>query len=285
MSGLRRALHPILIAAVVFAVLPFALPRFGSAGTLATEIAIYTLYAMGFNLLLGYTGLVSFGASAFFGTASYAAGLASVHITANPFLCILFGTIFAAALGLVLGAIILRRRGIYFSLLTLAFTQLFYEIAFKWTDFTGGENGLQGVTRPVLTSNLAYHFFVAAVVLVAMYAIWRIVHSPFGRVLQAIRDNRQRVQCLGYNVANYQLGAFVLSAAVIGLAGSLLTFLIQSVYADNLNWQHAGDPVMMTILGGIHHFLGPLWGSIIFIVLSDQLSSMTEHWWLFFGRC
>ncbi|HWS08657.1 MAG TPA: branched-chain amino acid ABC transporter permease, partial [Xanthobacteraceae bacterium] len=151
MSGLRRVLHPILIAAVVFAVLPFALPRFGSAGTLATEIAIYTLYAMGFNLLLGYTGLVSFGASAFFGTASYAAGLASVHVTANPFLCILFGTIFAAALGLLLGAIILRRRGIYFSLLTLAFTQLFYEIAFKWTDFTGGENGLQGVTRPVLT--------------------------------------------------------------------------------------------------------------------------------------
>ena len=102
MSGLRRVLHPILIAAVVFAVLPFALPRFGSAGTLATEIAIYTLYAMGFNLLLGYTGLVSFGASAFFGTASYAAGLASVHVTANPFLCILFGTVFAAALGLVL---------------------------------------------------------------------------------------------------------------------------------------------------------------------------------------
>jgi len=283
MTSLRRALHPVLIAAVIFVVLPFALPRFGSTATLATEIAIYTLYAIGFNLLLGYTGLVSFGASAFFGTASYAAGFTSIHLTADPFLCIVFGTVFAAALGLVLGVIILRRRGIYFSLLTLAFTQLFYEIAFKWTDLTGGENGLQGVTRPVLASNLAYHFFVAAVVLVAMYAVWRIVHSPFGRVLQAIRDNRQRVQCLGYNVANYQLGAFVLSATVIGLAGSLLTFLIQSVYADNLNWQHAGDPVMMTILGGIHHFLGPLWGAIIFIVLSDQLSSMTEHWWLFFG--
>jgi MFS family permease len=101
--------------------------------------------------------------------------------------------------------------------------------------------------------------------------------------LRLVATDRRGVQCLGYNVANYQLGAFVLSAAVIGLAGSLLTFLIQSVYADNLNWQHAGDPVMMTILGGIHHFLGPLWGSIIFIVLSDQLSSMTEHWWLFFG--
>jgi ABC-type branched-subunit amino acid transport system ATPase component/ABC-type branched-subunit amino acid transport system permease subunit len=283
MTSRRRSLHPVLIAAVIFLFLPFVLPRFGSSATLATEIAIYTLYAIGFNLLLGYTGLVSFGASAFFGTASYAAGLSSIHFSQNPFLCILFGTVFAAALGIVLGVIILRRRGIYFSLLTLAFTQLFYEIAFKWTDFTGGENGLQGVTRPVLASDLAYHFLVATVVLVAMYAVWRIVHSPFGRVLQAIRDNRQRAQCLGYNVANYQLGAFVISATVIGLAGSLLTFLIQSVFADNLNWQRAGDPVMMTILGGIHHFLGPLWGSIIFIVLSDQLSSMTEHWWLFFG--
>jgi len=275
--------HPLLVAAIVFAALPFLLPLFGSTATLATEIAIYTLYALGFNLLLGYSGLVSFGASAFFGTASYAAGLASIHFVQNPLLSILFGTLFAAALGLVLGIIILRRRGIYFSLLTLAFTQLFYEVAFKWTDVTGGENGLQGVVRPILTSNLSYHFFVAAVVLAGMYAVWRVVHSPFGRVLQAIRDNQQRVRCLGYDIRNYQLGAFVLSATVIGLAGSLLTFLIQSVYADNLNWQHAGDPVMMTILGGIHHFLGPLWGSMIFIVLSDQLSSFTEHWWLFFG--
>jgi branched-chain amino acid transport system ATP-binding protein len=283
MSKFKPRLHPILIAAAIYLALPFVLPRFGSAATIGTEIAIYTLYALGFNLLLGYTGLVSFGASAFFGTASYAAGLANIYVAQNPLLCILLATIFAAALGLVLGLIILRRRGIYFSLLTLAFTQLFYEITFKWTDLTGGENGLQGVTRPILTSNLSYHFFVVAVVLGGMYAVWRIVHSPFGRVLQAIRDNGQRVRCLGYSTTRYQLGAFVLSATIIGLAGSLLTFLIQSVYADNLNWQHAGDPVMMTILGGIHHFLGPLWGSMIFIVLSDQLSSVTEHWWLFFG--
>jgi ABC-type branched-subunit amino acid transport system ATPase component/ABC-type branched-subunit amino acid transport system permease subunit len=283
MSRMRHAIHPVVVAAAIFLALPFVLPRFGSTATLATEIAIYTLYALGFNLLLGYTGLVSFGASAFFGTASYAAGLANIHLIANPLLAIALGTVFAAALGLVLGAIILRRRGIYFSLLTLAFTQLFYEIAFKWTNFTGGENGLQGVSRPLFASNLSYHFFVTAVVLAGIYAVWRIVHSPFGRVLQAIRDNQQRARCLGYPVRKYQLGAFVLSATIIGLAGSLLTFLIQSVYADNLNWQHAGDPVMMTILGGIHHFLGPLWGSMIFIVLSDQLSSVTEHWWLFFG--
>jgi ABC-type branched-subunit amino acid transport system ATPase component/ABC-type branched-subunit amino acid transport system permease subunit len=279
----KRLLHPILVAGVVFAVLPFILPRIGSTASLATEIAIYALYGLGFNLLLGYTGLVSFGASAFFGAASYAAGLAVLHLFHNMYLAIIFGTVTAAVLGLIIGLLILRRRGIYFSLLTLAFTQLFYEIAFKWTDVTGGENGLQGISRTSLHSPLAYHYFVVVVVLCGIYAIWRIAHSPFGRVLQAIRDNEQRVRCLGYDTKGYKLGAFVLSSLFIGLGGSLLTFLIQSVYADNLNWQHAGDPVMMTILGGIHHFLGSTWGAIIFLILSDQLSSLTEHWWLFFG--
>jgi ABC-type branched-subunit amino acid transport system ATPase component/ABC-type branched-subunit amino acid transport system permease subunit len=284
MKAARRwLLHPILLAGVLFAVLPFILPRIGSTASLATQIAIYALYALGFNLLLGYTGLVSFGASAFFGAASYAAGIAVLHLFDNMYLSILFGTVMAGILGLVIGLLILRRRGIYFSLLTLAFTQLFYEIAFKWTDVTGGENGLQGISRSSLVSPLAYHYFVVLVVLCGMYVIWRIVHSPFGRILQALRDNEQRVRCLGYDTKRIKLVAFIISATVMGLAGSLLTFLIQSVYADNLNWQHAGDPVMMTILGGIHHFLGPTWGAIIFIVLSDQLSSLTEHWWLLFG--
>ncbi|MEO6781997.1 MAG: ATP-binding cassette domain-containing protein [Bradyrhizobium sp.] len=284
MNATRKSLlHPILVAGIVFAVLPFVLRRIGSTTTLGTEIAIYALYALGFNLLLGYTGLVSFGASAFFGAASYAAGIAVLHLIDNMYFSILFGTVTAGVLGLVIGLLILRRRGIYFSLLTLAFTQLFYEIAFKWTDLTGGENGLQGISRSTLSSPLAYHYFVVGVVLCGMYVVWRIVHSPFGRVLQALRDNEQRVRCLGYDTKRIKLIAFIISATVMGLAGSLLTFLIQSVYADNLNWQHAGDPVMMTILGGIHHFLGPTWGAVIFIILSDQLSSLTEHWWLFFG--
>jgi ABC-type branched-subunit amino acid transport system ATPase component/ABC-type branched-subunit amino acid transport system permease subunit len=269
--------------AVAFAVLPFVLPLIGSTLGLANEIVIYTLYAVGFNLLLGYTGLVSFGASAYFGVASYAAGLAFLHFGIGVVPSVVFGTVFSGLLGLALGTLILRRRGIYFSLLTLAFTQLFYEIGFTWTDFTGGENGLQGITRPTFTDQGSYYVFSAVVVTAAVYATWRLVHSPFGRVLQAIRDNERRTRCLGYDTQRYKLGAFVLSSALIGLGGSLLTFLIRAVYADNLNWQHAGDPVMMTILGGIHHFLGPLWGSIIFIILRDQLSSVTEHWWLFFG--
>ena len=284
MSRLRGTVtHPIFIATVAFALLPFVLPRVGSSVSLGTEIVLYTLYGIGYNLLLGYTGLTSFGPSAYFGVAAYAAGLAQLHLASNIYVAIVLGTLVAGLTGLVLGTLILRRRGLYFSLLTLAFTQLFYEIAFQWTDLTGGENGLQGMSRPGLESNVAFHFFCSAVVVAAIYLVWRIVHSPFGRVLQAIRENEQRARCLGYNTHRYKLLAFVLSSTFMGLAGSLLTFLILGVYADALNWQHAGDPVLMTVLGGMHHFLGPLWGAFTFILLRDQLSSFTEHWWLFFG--
>ncbi|MGH7156366.1 MAG: branched-chain amino acid ABC transporter permease, partial [Acetobacteraceae bacterium] len=279
----RLLTHPLLVMAVVFAVLPFVLPAIGSTISLATEIEIYALYGLGFNLLLGYTGLVSFGASAYFGLASYAAGAAFLHLVPNMYLDLAVGTAFGGLVGVAVGALILRRRGLYFALLTLAFTQLFYEIAFHWTTFTGGENGLQGITRPTLTSPLAFHFFTGAVVVIACWLLWRIAHAPFGRVLQAIRDNEQRVRCLGYNTFGYKLACFSLSSVFIAFAGSLLTFLIEGVYADNLNWLHAGDPVLMTILGGIHHYLGPLWGAGIFLILSDQLSSFTEHWWLIFG--
>ncbi len=284
MSRLRSiATHPVVIVSVVFALLPFVLPRVGSTVSLGTEIALYTLYGIGYNLLLGYTGLVSFGPSAYFGMAAYAAGLSQLHLASNIYVAIVLGAVAAGITGLVLGTLILRRRGLYFSLLTLAFTQLFYEIAFQWTPVTGGENGLQGMTRPGLESSLTFHFFCSAVVVGAIYLLWRVVHSPFGRVLQAVRENEQRARCLGYNTHRYKLIAFVLSATFMGLAGSLLTFLIQGVYADVMNWQNAGDPVLMTVLGGMHHFLGPLWGAFTFILLRDQLSSFTEHWWLFFG--
>jgi ABC-type branched-subunit amino acid transport system ATPase component/ABC-type branched-subunit amino acid transport system permease subunit len=284
MSRLRQFItHPLVVLALVFIIMPAVMSMAGSTLSLATQVVIYTLYGLAYNLLLGYTGMVSFGSSVFFGMASYASALFAIHVVQNVVLALLVGTLFAALLGLVLGLLILRRRGLYFALLTLAFTQLFYEICFRWTDLTGGENGLQGVERPGLESASHYYIFCAVVVVVCAWLLYRVAHSPFGRVLQAIRDNEMRVQYLGYNPWNYRLSALVLHAAFIGLGGGMLSFLIHGVYADNLNWQHAGDPVMMTLLGGIHHFLGPLWGAIIYINLSDQLSSLTEHWWLFFG--
>ncbi|MBO1110618.1 branched-chain amino acid ABC transporter ATP-binding protein/permease [Bordetella petrii] len=284
MKSLRNPLaQPLVVLALVFIVLPVLMTLAGSTISLATQVVIYALYGIAYNLLLGYTGMVSFGSSMFFGMASYASALFSLHVTQNVVLALIVGMVFAALLGLLVGALILRRRGLYFALLTLAFTQLFFEICFRWTSFTGGENGLQGVLRPGLEGAVNYYVFCAVIVLVCAWLLQRIVHSPFGRVLQAIRDNEKRVQYLGYDPWGYKLCAIVLHAAFIGLGGGMLSLLIHGAYADNLNWQHAGDPVMMTLLGGIHHFLGPLWGAIIYINLSDQLSAYTEHWWLIFG--
>ena len=284
MSRWRRvASHPLLILGVVLVILPFATSSLGSTTGLATEVVIYALYGIAFNLMLGYTGLVSFGASLFFGTGSYIATLTALRISQNIFLGLALAVLLSIVLSLLLGLLILRRRGIYFALLTLAFTQLFYEIAFHWTSVTGGENGLQGVLRDTFASAGAFYAFTAVIVMVSAAVMLRIVHSPFGRVLQVIRDSERRAQCMGYDPCRYKLGVFVVSSTFIGLAGGLLAFLIRGAYADNLNWVHAGDPVLMTVLGGMHHFLGPMWGALIYINLQDRLSAVTEHWWLFFG--
>ncbi|MGH7209859.1 MAG: ABC transporter permease subunit, partial [Acetobacteraceae bacterium] len=185
----------------------------------------------------------------------------------------------AAAIALI----ILRRRGLYFSLLTLAFSQIAFEVAFKWTALTGGENGLQGVPRPLITSNTAFHVFTVITVTLGMWLLWRIAHTPFGRTLQALRDNEQRVRALGYSVFRLKLTAFVVMAGVLGYSGALLAFMLRGAYADNLGWQHAGDALLMTVLGGVHQFLGPLWGAIAFVLLEDKLSTLTENWWLLFA--
>ncbi|WP_297750702.1 branched-chain amino acid ABC transporter ATP-binding protein/permease [Hydrogenophaga sp.] len=250
-----------------------------------TQIAIYVLYAAGIGLLVGYLGLVPFGGSVFFGLASYAAALSLLHWFAdlNEFVGLAFAVVFTALVALPVGALILRRRGLYFSLLSLACAMITYEIAYKWTDFTGGENGLQRVPRPVLESDLAFHLFVVGAVLVTLWLMWRLAHSPLGRLFQAIRDNEQRASSLGYDVQRVKLAGFVLSAAITGLAGGLLTLFMRGVYANPLSWEHAADALLMTVLGGMHHFVGSLWGAVLFIVLEDQLSTLINNWWLVFA--
>ncbi|WP_315837467.1 branched-chain amino acid ABC transporter ATP-binding protein/permease [Bradyrhizobium prioriisuperbiae] len=275
--------HPVLWVAVVLNVLSALWFALGAPVSLVTQIAIYTLYGAGVNLLVGYTGLVPFGASVFFGCASYAAAFFLLGGIGNEFAALALSIAFSILLGLAIGAIILRRKGLYFSLLTLAFSQIAFEVAFKWTSVTGGENGIQGVPRPNFASDTSFHFFVVVTVVLAMWLMWRLAHAPFGRVLQAVRDNEQRASSLGYNVYLVRLGSFTLMAAVVGYAGALLTLMLQGVYADNLSWQHAGDSLLMTVLGGVHHFLGPLWGAIAFIILENRLSAFTENWWLIFA--
>ncbi len=274
---------PALWVALVLTALSALWMALGAPISLITQIAIYTLYGAGVNLLVGYTGLAPFGASVFFGCASYAAAFFILGGFANDLAALGLSVVFSIFLGLIVGAIILRRRGLYFSLLTLAFSQIAFEIAFKWTAVTGGENGLQGVARASFASDTTFHAFVVATVVLAVWLLWRLAHSPFGRALQAVRDNEQRASSLGYNVYFIRLSAFTLMAAVIGYAGALLTLMLQGVYADNLSWQHAGDSLLMTVLGGVHHFLGPLWGAIAFIILENRLSAIIENWWLIFA--
>ena len=169
------------------------------------------------------------------------------------------------------------------SLRARAFSQIAFEIAFKWTDVTGGENGIQGLPRPMLANPWTFHVFTVVTVAIGLALLWRIAHSPFGRSLQALRDNEQRAQSLGYDTFRLKFAAFVLMGGFIGYAGGLLALMLGGAYADNLSWQHAGDSLLMAVLGGVHHFLGPLWGAIAFILLEDRLSALTESWWLMFA--
>ena len=280
MTGFR---HPVLWVAVVLVALSLAWHAIGAPDSLITEIAIYTLYGAAVNLLVGYTGLVPFGASVFFGIASYATAISLRDGIGNEAFALLFAVGFSLLLGLLIGLIILRRRGLYFSLLTLAFSQTGFEIAFRWTALTGGENGLQNVPLPWLHNPLVFHVFAIATVTAGMALLWRIAHSPFGRTLQALRDNETRVRSLGYNPFRIKLIAFVLMGGFIGFAGGLLALLLRGAYADNLSWQHAGDALLMTVLGGVHQFLGPLFGAIAFVILQDRLSALWQEWWLLFA--
>ena len=276
--------HPIVVATSVLIIASALALAVGMPVARVTQIAVYTLYSAGVNFLIGYLGLVPFGASFFFGTAGYAVALlGGAMIGGNEVMDLLVAATFSVLIALVVGAIILRRRGLYFSLLTLACSQIAFEIAFKWTDVTGGENGIQNVARPLFPSALAFHCFALAVVICVLWGLWRVAHSPFGRLMQALRDNEERVASLGYNTYQAKLVAVIVAGGVIGVAGGLMVLLLQGAYANNLSWQHAGDPVLMAALGGVHHFLGPLWGAIIFIVLEDRLSALTDNWWLFFA--
>jgi branched-chain amino acid transport system ATP-binding protein len=275
--------HPVLVVFVVLLGLTGIWHLIGAPIGLITQIAIYTLYGAGVCVLVSYTGLVPFGASVFFGCASYAVAFVMLRGAPNEIVGLIFCVAFSLVLAAVIALIILRRRGLYFSLLTLAFSQIAFEIAYKWTDVTGGENGVQGVPRPLFASAWSFHAFTVVTVCLGVGLLWRIAHSPFGRSLQALRDNEQRAQSLGYDTFRLKFVGFVIMGGIVGYAGGLLAFMLKGAYADNLSWQHAGDSLLMAVLGGVHHSLGPLWGAIAFILLEDRLSAITESWWLIFA--
>ncbi len=285
--------HPLLILFALFLVLPFLMVQLGSTISMANEILIFSVLILGFNILLGYTGLLSFGHGAFYGLGAYFCGLAQIHFFRGmvilPILCGILG---ATLIGVILAYLLMRKRGVYFSLLTFAFTMMFFYIVFRATAITGGENGLGGIERyPLnllivkinLANQLAFYYFSWVWVVLATILIWRIVHSPFGRVLQAIRENEVRTFCLGYNPKQYKFMAFVFSAFFGGLAGALYTLLLNFAYPQTLHVVTSGEIAAMALVGGMRNFFGPVVGSSIFIFLRDLLSSYTENWLVFFG--
>jgi branched-chain amino acid transport system permease protein len=242
----------------------------------AVDILCWSLLAVSVDLLLGFTGLLSFGHAAFWGTAAYAAGLAAVH-TGVPFpVAVLLGAIAAAVLAVPIAYLAVRRVGIYFAMVTLAFAQLVYYVANQWRSVTGGENGLQGVPRELFGLDLSdsYYFYYAALPIVALglFAAWRIVHSPFGRVLLAIRDNTARTRALGYPAHRYKIVAFVLSAFLAGLGGGLFAIGHGFVALDVLHWTTSGKAVIMVVLGGIGTLWGGALGAALVIYLEDLLA-------------
>ncbi|MDM7943975.1 MAG: branched-chain amino acid ABC transporter ATP-binding protein/permease [Hydrogenophaga sp.] len=281
--------RPLWIGAAALVALPIAFQAIGLTLDSATVVVILALAAMGLNLLVGFTGLVSFGHAAWFGIGGYAAGLAQLHWFKDQMLLpMLFSVLFTAALSLIVGFLILRRRGVYFSLLTLALCALTFAVSFRWTSVTGGEGGLGGIERatfgPIdLNDHLSFYVFTALIGLAVLCVLHRVIRSPFGHVLVAIRENQQRATFQGYNVERYKLVAFVLSATVTALAGSLMVFLHRLAAAESTAVHFSGELLAMVVIGGMHSFLGPALGALFFLLFRELFSMWTDNWLLYFG--
>lgn len=281
--------HPSVSIIAFFAILPFIVPY----KALATQVLVYGLFALGFNLLYGYTGLLSFGHAAYFGLGAYGAGITLAKLGWHSvWLALAVGVAAAGVGGVFVGFFSLRRRGIYFAMLTLAFAQLFYFIAFHMADLTGGDDGLRGIPQlslglfaweVSLGNPLSFHYFALFWVGLAVVALRRILDSPFGAVLAAIRENGDRAQACGYDVVRIKLVSFVFSALFTGLAGALDALRITVVPVEALYWSTSGQAVIMTLLGGAGTFFGPFVGAGTYLVLQDRLSLVIEAWPLVIG--
>jgi branched-chain amino acid transport system permease protein len=266
---------------VVFALLVAA--PFFVYPVLVMKVLCFALFACAFNLLLGFAGLLSFGHAAYLGAAAYATGYAMTSWSITPELGLAFGTLTAAALGALFGGLAIRRQGIYFAMITLALAQMVYFFCLQ-VPFTGGEDGLQGVPRGALfgllslRSDMAMYWFVLAVFVVGFLFIYRIIHSPFGQVLKAIRENESRALSLGYDVDRYKLLAFVLSAGIAGLAGATKTLVFGFATLTDVHWATSGEVVLMTLVGGVGTLLGPVIGSVVIVTLQNELADKAGSW-------
>lgn len=283
---LHRWRVPLSIAGL--AILPWLLP----SKALAVNVLVYGLLSVGYNLLFGYTGLLSFGHAALFGAGAYVVGIAIGHFGLSWLSALALGVLAGGAMALAIGALSIRTRGIYFSMVTLALAQLVYYVALQASSWTGGENGLRGFTVPSIGAfgwklnfldpvNKYYVLMIFASL--ALWFVSRILNSPFGAAIEAIRENETRARACGYDVERTKLLAFVLSGLICGLAGAMMALHLTIVPLDTLHYQTSGLAVMMTMLGGAGSFFGPFAGALVFLLLEDVLSLWMQHWQIVVG--
>jgi branched-chain amino acid transport system permease protein len=285
--------RPMLITFVVLITLPLWVNSVGLYQYLGLEIVIWMVYALGFNLLLGYTGLPSFGHGAYFGIGAYAFGLSQLHLAESVWLGLLCAMFFAALGGAIVAAFLSHRRGIYYALLTIAFGQVFWFISIKWHTLTGGEDGLLNIPRPAvdlgffeisLKSNQALYFFALAILVLVVIGLWRLTQSPYGTVIKAIKQNEMRTTFIGYNVWLYKWSVFTLSTSIAGLAGGMFAMAQESAYPDVMSLHASGFVVMMVLIGGgMVSFWGPVIGAAVYFMARDMLGAATETWLLWYG--
>jgi branched-chain amino acid transport system permease protein len=280
MTKATKLLRFTYLALLILALLA---PMLGLYPVFVMKLLCFALFACAFNLLLGFTGLLSFGHAAFFGSAAYITGYLIKSQNFTPELGMVAGMISAGLIGLVVGLVAIRRQGIYFAMITMAIGQMVYFVCLQ-APFTGGEDGLQGVPRGALfgllplQSDTAMYYLVVVIFVACFLAISRILHSPFGQVLKMIRENEPRAISLGYQVDRYKLLAFVLSAALTGLAGSLKTLIMGFATLSDVHWTMSGEVILMTLLGGVGTFFGPVMGAGIVIALQDTLADKVGSW-------
>lgn len=276
-----RGIPDELIGFVIMAVLLAIVPLTGIYPYFVMQALCFALFACAFNLLIGYSGLLSFGHSMFLGTAGYFTAYSLKAWGVTPEIGILLGVLGAAALGVITGLIAIRRQGIYFAMITLALSQLIYFIYLR-APFTGGEDGIQSIPQGKmfgildLSDPMTLYYVVVAIFLLAFLLIYRIVNSPFGEVLKAIRENEPRAVSLGYKVDHYKLMAFILSGALAGLAGSVKIFVAQNASLTDVHWTMSGEVVLMTLVGGLGTSFGPIVGAFIIVAMQQYLASFGQ---------
>jgi len=292
----RVSYRPLWLAAIWLVLLaaPYWMPLMGGYTALGTRILVFGLAAMSLNFLLGFTGVLSFGHAAYFGLGAYGTGLALKFLAPSTPLALILGVILGAVAGAVLGALIVRRRGVYFAMVTIAFGQVFYFIAFRWHEVTGGDDGLRGFQRQplhlgfttidILSNAIAFYYFVLFCFALAVGLMAFLLASPFGRTLLAIRENQRRARFLGIPIELHIWLAFVISCAFIALAGGLDALLNNFANPRELHYSQSGEIVIMAVLGGMRSFWGPLLGAAVFISLEDYLSASAERWSVQIGR-